>query len=52
MCSSDLDLVRVVLRVPRTEGRALSTALGVLQRTRAARKLDPVRIQVDPPSLD
>jgi len=39
---------RAVVRVPRAEGAALSAALGELQRVRSARKLDPVRIQVDP----
>ncbi|MDZ5662013.1 primosomal protein N' [Nocardioides sp. S-58] len=39
---------RVLLRVPWTQGPALSAALGDLQRVRSARKLDPVRIQVDP----
>ncbi len=39
---------RVLLRVPASSGTALSEALGVLQRIRSARKLDPVRIQVDP----
>lgn len=43
--------VRAVVRVPRTHGAALSEALGELQRVRSARKLDPVRIQVDPPTL-
>ncbi|ANH39438.1 Primosomal protein N' [Nocardioides dokdonensis FR1436] len=42
---------RVVVRVPRHQGGALSQALGDLQRMRSSRKLDPVRIQVDPPSL-
>lgn len=42
---------RVVVRVPRAEGTALSQALGELQRVRSARKLDAVRIQVDPPTL-
>ncbi|QIX28716.1 primosomal protein N' [Nocardioides sp. JQ2195] len=42
---------RVVLRAPRQSGNALSEALGELQRLRSARKLDPVRVQVDPPSL-
>lgn len=42
---------RVVVRVPRAEGPALSLALGELQRVRSSRKLDPVRIQVDPASL-
>lgn len=39
---------RVLLRVPSSRGTALSEALGDLQRIRSARKLDPVRIQVDP----
>jgi primosomal protein N' (replication factor Y) len=43
--------VRAVVRVPRIHGAALSDALGELQRLRSARKLDPVRIQVDPPTL-
>ncbi|GAA1809577.1 primosomal protein N' [Nocardioides hankookensis] len=42
---------RVVVRVPRAEGADLSRALGELQRLRSARKLDAVRIQVDPPTL-
>jgi primosomal protein N' (replication factor Y) len=42
---------RVVVRVPRAQGVDLSLALGELQRIRSARKLDAVRIQVDPPSL-
>jgi primosomal protein N' (replication factor Y) len=42
---------RVVVRVPRTRGDELSRALGELQRVRSSRKLDPVRIQVDPPTL-
>lgn len=43
--------VRTVIRVPWSTGGALSAALGELQRVRSARKLDPVRIQVDPPTL-
>ncbi|RYC05276.1 primosome assembly protein PriA [Nocardioides zhouii] len=39
---------RVLLRVPSAGGERLSGALGDLQRVRSARKLDPVRIQVDP----
>ena len=39
---------RVVLRVPLAEASALTASLGELQRVRSARKLDPVRIQVDP----
>lgn len=42
---------RVVVRVPRARGGDLARALGELQRVRSSRKLDPVRIQVDPPSL-
>jgi primosomal protein N' (replication factor Y) len=43
--------VRAVVRVPRAHGAALSDALGEVQRLRSARKLDPVRIQVDPLTL-
>ncbi len=39
---------RVVVRVPRTRGAELSRALIELQRVRSGRKLDAVRIQVDP----
>ena len=39
---------RAVIRVPLASGQALSEALGELQRVRSARKLDAVRIQVDP----
>jgi primosomal protein N' (replication factor Y) len=42
---------RVVVRVPRGQGAELSRALGELQRLRSGRKLDAVRIQVDPQSL-
>lgn len=42
---------RVVLRVPRAKGAALARALGEVQRVRSARKLDAVRIQVDPVDL-
>ena len=42
---------RVVVRVPRAHGAALSRALGELQRIRSSRKLDAVRIQVDPSTL-
>jgi primosomal protein N' (replication factor Y) len=47
----DEEQSRVVLRVPRAGGAALSRALGELQRVRSARKLDPVRVQVDPATL-
>ncbi|WP_028658621.1 primosomal protein N' [Nocardioides insulae] len=42
---------RAVVRVPHADGAALSAALLELQRLRSARKLDPIRVQVDPPSL-
>ncbi|HEU5037163.1 MAG TPA: primosomal protein N' [Nocardioides sp.] len=42
---------RVVVRVPRARGAELSAALLELQRVRSSRKLDAVRIQVDPPTL-
>lgn len=42
---------RVVVRAPRAAGAALSDALGELQRVRSARKLDAVRVQVDPATL-
>ncbi|MFN8194285.1 MAG: primosomal protein N' [Nocardioidaceae bacterium] len=42
---------RAVLRAPRSQGVALSRALGELQRVRSARKLDAVRLQVDPLTL-
>ena len=42
---------RAVIRVPRADGAALSRCLAELQRLRSARKLDAVRVQVDPPSL-
>lgn len=45
------DELRIVLRVPRAQGQALSAALADLQRLRSSRKLTPVRVQVDPPSL-
>lgn len=39
---------RVVVRVPLASEQALLAALGELQRVRSARKLDAVRIKVDP----
>ncbi|HEX3932078.1 MAG TPA: primosomal protein N' [Nocardioides sp.] len=42
---------RLVVRSPRAQAAALSLALGEVQRLRSSRKLDPVRIQVDPPAL-
>jgi primosomal protein N' (replication factor Y) len=47
----DDGLSRIVVRVPRAHGAALSRALGEVQRVRSARKLDAVRIQVDPITL-
>jgi primosomal protein N' (replication factor Y) (superfamily II helicase) len=43
--------VRLVVRAPRHHGAALSAALLELQRVRSARKLEAVRIQVDPHEL-
>lgn len=43
--------VRAVVRVPRTRGSALSRALVQAQGVRAAKKLEPVRVQVDPVGL-
>ncbi|MDQ4053268.1 MAG: primosome assembly protein PriA, partial [Actinomycetota bacterium] len=45
------DEERVVVRVPRAQGAALSRSLRELQQVRAGRKLDPVRIQVDPAAI-
>ena len=42
---------RAVVRSPRAAGHALGAALAELQRLRAARKLDAVRIQLDPVTL-
>ncbi len=42
---------RAVVRAPRSQGAALSRALGEMQRVRSARKLDAVRVQVDPMAL-
>jgi primosomal protein N' (replication factor Y) len=47
----DADRWRAVVRVPRAEGPELSRALLEMQRLRSARKLDAVRVQVDPPTL-
>jgi primosomal protein N' (replication factor Y) len=43
--------VRAVVRVPRVHGAALSRALVELQGVRDAKKLEPVRVQVDPVGL-
>lgn len=46
--SGDDEEERVVLRVPVGRGQALTAALTEMQRARSARKLDAVRVQVDP----
>ncbi len=43
--------VRVVVRVPRAHGAALSRALVEMQGVRDAKKLEAVRVQVDPVGL-
>ncbi len=45
------DEERLVLRVPRAQGAALAHALAEAQRLRSARKLEAVRVQVDPPEI-
>src|SRR5690606_11374698 len=45
------DEVRVVIRVPRHLGAALSQSLGDMQRARSARRLAAVRVQVEPLQL-
>ncbi len=45
------DEVRAVVRVPRRLGVELSASLAEVQRVRSARKLEAVRVQVDPFSL-
>ena len=44
--------LRMVIRVPRTAGAALSRTLVEMQGVRSARKLPPVRVQVDPVGLE
>jgi primosomal protein N' (replication factor Y) (superfamily II helicase) len=43
--------VRAVVRVPRARGAELSRALVEMQGVRDAKKLPPVRVQVDPVAL-
>lgn len=43
--------VRAVVRVPRARGAELSRALVEMQGVRDAKKLEPVRVQVDPVAL-
>ena len=49
---ADDDQMRLVVRVPRAAGPALSRALVELQGVRSARKLPVLRVQVDPVDLD
>jgi len=42
---------RAVVRAPASQGDALGLALAELARVRSARRLDPVRVQVDPLTL-
>jgi primosomal protein N' (replication factor Y) len=43
---------RLLVRVPRAQGRALATVLAALQAGRSARKLpDPLRVELDPVEL-
>lgn len=42
---------RLVVRAPRAHGPALSAALRQMQAGRAAKKLPPVRVQIDPVAL-
>ena len=49
--AEDESTQRVVIRVPRHEGGALSAALREMSGVRSARKLPVVRVQVDPWSL-
>jgi primosomal protein N' (replication factor Y) (superfamily II helicase) len=44
-------LHRAVVRVPRVAGARLSRALTQMQSARSAKKLPPIRVQVDPVSL-
>jgi primosomal protein N' (replication factor Y) len=44
--------MRVVVRVPRRWGPELSRALVEMQGVRSARKAPPVRVQVDPYTMD
>jgi primosomal protein N' (replication factor Y) len=46
-----VNLSRVVLRIAPERGALLSRALQQLQAGRSARKLPPVRVQVDPAEL-
>ncbi len=50
--ASDEAEVRAVVRVPRAAGTELSRTLVEMQGVRAARKLGPVRVRVDPVGLE
>jgi primosomal protein N' (replication factor Y) (superfamily II helicase) len=50
--TGDEPVLRVVVRVPRAAGAALSRTLVEMQGVRDARKLPPVRVQVDPVGLE
>ncbi|GGD19900.1 primosomal protein N' [Nocardioides daphniae] len=49
--ATEVEEIRMVLRVPRSQGTALSEALLAMQRLRSARRLAAVRVQVDPHTL-
>ncbi len=49
--ADEAERLRLVVRVPRRSGPELSRALLELQGVRSARKLPPLRVQVDPYSL-
>jgi primosomal protein N' (replication factor Y) len=49
--ADEVERLRLVVRVPRRSGGELSGALRELQGVRSARKLPPLRVQVDPYSL-
>jgi primosomal protein N' (replication factor Y) len=50
--TEDVPEVRAVVRVPRTAAAALSRTLVQMQGVRDAKKLGPVRVQVDPVGLE
>ena len=47
----DAPRARMIIRVPRKSGSALSKALRDLQGVRSAKKLPSLRVQIDPPAL-
>ncbi|WP_231123766.1 primosome assembly protein PriA [Nocardioides sambongensis] len=49
--AEDTEVHRMLLRVPRGDGEALGSAIQEAQRLRSARRLDPVRVQVDPAQI-